>query len=151
MPPATLDPISLPHEQEEQVKVLRHLLQKGKAYLAGPGGENPMELPEPVYGLLLQILEGLRDGKGISIVPVTQELTTQQAAGILHVSRPYFVKLLEQNKMPFHVTGTHRRVYLSDLLEFKQRRDTERHEAIDRIGKADEEAGLYDRVLLPEV
>jgi excisionase family DNA binding protein len=79
-----------------------------------------------------------------------QDLTTQQAAGMLGVSRPFFVKILESGKLPFHLTGTHRRVYLKDLLAYKQYRDNERHEALNRIAQEDERAGLYDKVLLPE-
>ena len=99
---------------------------------------------------MLRILEGLQDGKAISIVPVMQDLTTQQAAGMLGVSRPFFVKILESGKLSFHLTGTHRRVYLKDLLAYKQYRDNERHEALNRIAQEDERAGLYDKVLLPE-
>jgi excisionase family DNA binding protein len=148
---STLDPISLPASQEEQVHALHDLLRReGKARLIGKGGEPAMEFPDAVYDLLLQILEGMQQGKAISIVPVMQDLTTQQAAGMLGVSRPFFVKLLESGKLPYHLTGTHRRVYLKDLLAYKQHRDRERHEALNRLAQEAEEAGLYDKVLLPE-
>jgi excisionase family DNA binding protein len=148
---STLDPVSLPASQEEQVHALHDLLRReGKARLIGKGGEPAMELPDAVYDLLLQILEGMQDGKAISIVPVMQDLTTQQAAEMLGVSRPFFVKLLESGKLPHHLTGTHRRVYLKDLLAYKQHRDQERHEALNRMAQEAEEAGLYDKVLLPE-
>jgi excisionase family DNA binding protein len=148
---STLDPVSLPASQEEQVNALHELLRReGKARLIGKGGEPAMELPDAVYDLLLQILEGMQDGKAISIVPVMQDLTTQQAAEMLGVSRPFFVKLLESGKLPHHLTGTHRRVYLKDLLAYKQHRDCERHEALNRMAQEAEDAGLYDKVLLPE-
>ena len=148
---STLDPVSLPTSQEEQVHALHDLLRReGKARLVGKGGEPAIELPDAVYDLLLQILEGMQEGNAISIVPVMQDLTTQQAAGMLGVSRPFFVKLLESGKLPHHLTGTHRRVYLKDLMAYKQHRDQERHEALNRMAQEAEEAGLYDKVLLPE-
>jgi excisionase family DNA binding protein len=147
----TLDPVSLPACQEVQVHSLHELLRRdGKARLSGRGGEPSVELPDAVYELLMRILEGMQQGKAISIVPVMQDLTTQQAAGLLGVSRPFFVKLLESGKLPFHLTGTHRRVYLKDLLAYKEHRDGERHEALDRMAREAEELGLYDKVLLPD-
>lgn len=148
---ATLDPVSLPISQEEQVRALHELLQKeGEALLIGKGGKPAMKLPDAVYDLLLKILSVMEEGKAISIVPVTQDLTTQQAAELLGVSRPFFVKLLEAGHLPYHLTGTHRRVYLKDLLAYKQHRDRERHAAIERMADEADKAGLYDKVLLPE-
>jgi excisionase family DNA binding protein len=151
MPAVTFDPISLPEAQEEQVHELRELLQReGKAMLIGMGGEPAMELPEAVYSLLLQILDVMQQGKAISILPITQDLTTQQAAEMIGVSRPFFVKLLESGRLPFHLAGTHRRVYLKDLLDYKQQRDQGRHAAIERMADQAEKAGIYDTVLMPE-
>lgn len=79
-----------------------------------------------------------------------QDLTTQQAAALLGVSRQFFVKLLESGALPFHVSGTHRRVYLKDLLTYKEQRDRERRKALDQMAKETEELGLYDKVLLPD-
>jgi excisionase family DNA binding protein len=151
MATSTLDPITLPHSQEKQVSELHKLLQKaGSARLVGKGGEPTIELPDAIYGMLLQILSLMRDGKAVSIVPVTQELTTQQAAELLGVSRPFLVKQLETGNIRFHNAGTHRRVYLKDLLEYKQHRDEDRHAALDRMAREAEEAGLYDKVILPD-
>src|SRR5579863_9981887 len=151
MATSTFDPISLPASQEEQVHALRKLLRReGKARLTGKGGEPSLELPDAVYELLLRILDGMQQGKAISIVPVTQDLTTQQAAGLLGVSRPFFVKLLESGKIPYHLTGTHRRVYLKDLMTYKEHRDRERRDTLDQMAQEAEELGLYDKVLLPD-
>lgn len=145
------DPVSLPASQGEQVHALHQLLQReGKALLVGKGGEPAIEIPGAVYDLLLKILRVMEQGKAISIVPVTQDLTTQQAAELLHVSRPFFIKLLESGKLPYHLTGTHRRVYLQDLMAYKQHRDQERHQAIERMAADADQAGVYDKVLLPE-
>ena len=148
---ATLDPVTLPTSQEEQVHALRELLaREGKACLVGKGGEPMLQLPDAVFGLLLQILDDMQHGKAVSIVPVTQDLTTQQAAELLGVSRPFLVKLLEAGTVPFHMVGTHRRVYLRELLAYKEHRDRERHLAINRIAQAAEDAGIYDTVILPD-
>jgi excisionase family DNA binding protein len=148
---SALDPITIPQTEEHQVSELHHLLQKeGSARLVGRGGEPEMELPDTVYTLLLQIVGLLEQGKGVSILPVTQELTTQQAAEIIGVSRPFLVKLIETGKIPFHFAGTHRRVYLKDLLAYKQRRDEDRHAILDQMTRESVEDGLYDKVLLPD-
>jgi excisionase family DNA binding protein len=116
MTTATLDPVSLPVSQEEEVRALHERLQEeGEAMLIGKDGKPAMKLPDAVYDLLLKILSVMEEGKAISIVPVTQDLTTQQAAELLAVSRPFFVKLLETGHLPYHLTGTHRRVYLKDV------------------------------------
>ena len=144
------DPISLPAAESDQVKALHGLLQKeGRARLVGKGGEPAIELPDAVFDLLMKIVDGLQQGKAISIVPVTQDLTTQQAAEMLGVSRPFFVKLLETNQLPYHLAGTHRRVYLQDLLVYKQDRDQQRHEALNQMAREADEQGIYDQVLLP--
>ncbi|SNT43516.1 DNA binding domain-containing protein, excisionase family [Granulicella rosea] len=144
------DPISLPAAASDQVNALHNLLrQEGKAQLVGKGGEPAIELPDAVFDLLVRIVEELQQGKAISIVPVTQDLTTQQAAEMLGVSRPYFVKLLEMGQLPFHSAGTHRRVYLQDLLVYKRQRDRQRREALDEMGREADEQGAYGTVLLP--
>src|SRR5262245_24118320 len=113
MTKSTLDPVTLPSSQEEQVHALHEMLQReGKACLVGKGGEPAIELPDAVFDLLLRIMDAMEEGKAISIVPIMQDLTTQEAAQLLGVSRPFFVKLLDTGKISHHMTGTHRRVYL---------------------------------------
>jgi len=143
------EPVAVPKTEEEQVAELRRLVQEGIARLVGPDGRQ-VELPDTVQELLLKILKNLQQGKAVSIVAEQQDLTTQRAANILGVSRPFLVGLLEDGHVPFHMVGSHRRVYLRDLLAYKHRRDSARHEAIDRMAKAEQEAGTYDKVVLPE-
>ncbi len=152
MATATIDTLSISneHEDRQQIEDLHRLLQReGRARLVGPGNEPAIELPEAVYALLLKILDDIRHGNAISLVPVTQDLTTQEAAELLGVSRPYFVKLLEAGELMFHSTGTHRRVYLKDLLAYKEQRDRGRRSALDQMAAEADAAGLYDQVLLP--
>jgi excisionase family DNA binding protein len=143
------DPISIPPTQQTQIRDLRQLIQSGNARLVGSDGRQ-LAIPQPVHDLLLVILNNLQAGKAISIVPGHRQLTTQSAAAILGVSRVFLVGLLENGEMPFHRVGTHRRIYLRDLLDFKRRRDAGRHTAIDNMAKAEMEAGTYDKVVLPE-
>ncbi|MBI2941401.1 MAG: excisionase family DNA-binding protein [Chloroflexi bacterium] len=93
--------------------------------VVGPSGETA-ELPTSVGRLLRQAVSLLARGETVSLVHREKDLTTQQAADILNVSRPYLVRLLEAGKIPFAKTGKHRPVRLTDLLEYKRRRNAER-------------------------
>ncbi len=111
--------------------------------LIGPDGEE-IELPLSVFQVLRQIIYHMMRGRAISIVPINKELTTQEAADILNVSRPYFVKLLEEGKLPFTVVGTHRRVRFKALMEYKLRYEAEQDRNLDKLTQLSEELGLYD-------
>jgi excisionase family DNA binding protein len=90
-------------------------------------------LPAAALELLKNILVQVAQGNAIALVPVYAELTTQQAAEVLNMSRPFFVKLLEQGEIPFTKKGTHRRVLFSDVQTYKQRIDEERMKALDKL------------------
>lgn len=146
----TVEPISLPTSQEAQVKALFDLLHRdSKPCLVGLPGEPSVELPDVVYSLLVKVVDGLQQGDSVSVVPVAKDLTTQQAALFLGVSRPFLVKLLQSEAIPHHTAGTHRRILLSDLLAYKEQRNRARLESINRMSREADEAGVYDRVLLP--
>ena len=117
--------------------------------LVGAHGED-VELPESVLRLLRGAVHDLAHGRAVTLVSGEQELTTQQAADILNVSRPYLIKLLDQGAIPHTMTGSHRRVRLDDLMVYKQRRDRERSEALDALVRLSEEFGLYDLPAKPE-
>jgi excisionase family DNA binding protein len=93
--------------------------------------------------MLAQILAMLAEGQGVQIMPDTAELTTQQAAELLNVSRPYLIKLLEADEIPFHMVGTHRRVRFEDLREFKRRDDLKRRGTAAERTQLSQELGLY--------
>jgi excisionase family DNA binding protein len=146
-----LGPFDKPMSEDDRVQALYELLRREvKVRVAGEGALPPVEVPEVIHGLLLQILKEMHEGKAVFVLPVSEDLTTQQAANVLGVSRPYFVKLLELGKLPYHLTGSHRRISLKDLKTYQQYRDRERHDALDRIAHEAELAGVYDKVLLPQ-
>lgn len=143
------EPVALPESDEGQIRELNRMLQVGSAVLVGADGER-VRLPDAVYRLLKEIVRNMQLGRAIALVPENQQLTTQRAANLLGVSRPYLVKLLEAGELPYHKAGSHRRIYLKDLREYQRRRDFERKAALDQIAKEAFELGLYDRTGIPE-
>lgn len=106
-------------------------------------GDDALVVPREAAVLLAQVLGYLASGEGVTIMPESAELTTQQAAEFLNVSRPYLIKLLETGKIPFRLVGTHRRVKFRDLREYKNRDDLERRRAADDLTELSQELGLY--------
>lgn len=143
------EPVALPESDEGQIRELNRMLQVGSAALVGTDGEH-VRLPDAVYRLLKEIVRNMQLGRAIALVPENQQLTTQRAANLLGVSRPYLIKLLEAGELPYHKAGSHRRIYLKDLRDYQRRRDVERKAALDQIAKEAFELGLYDRTGIPE-
>jgi len=102
-----------------------------------------IELPTSALTMLLDVLGELAVGNAIQIVPVHAELTTQEAANLLNVSRPHMVKLLEEGKLPFHKTGRHRRVLFADLMEYKNKREHESLDAMQALADQAQKTGMY--------
>lgn len=103
---------------------------------AGPAAEE-------VYRVLVEVVEAVREGKVITLVPRTQRLTTQEAADFLGISRPTMVKLLEDGMIPYEQPGRHRRILFTDLLAYTGRQHAERRAALDRMTEDASEAGIY--------
>lgn len=148
--PATIEsrlrtnaPVSAsPEEQGELVELLRYLPQ---CKLVGPEGEE-IHIPEATFRILERVVELLARGDAITLVRVGKELTTQQAANILNVSRQYLVRLLDEGRIPFTKTGKHRRLRIEDVLEFKRERDRERRAGLDELTRMSEDAGGYQEL-----
>jgi excisionase family DNA binding protein len=121
-------------------RFLEHHTEPG--LLLGPDGEQ-VPLPEEVYQVLVEVVEAMREGKVITLVPHTQRLTTQEAADFLGVSRPTLVKLLEAGRIPYEQPGRHRRVLFIDLLAYQERQRENRRAALDQMTEDADEAGLY--------
>ncbi len=105
-------------------------------------GSASVTVPVEAFELLVQVLAHLANGHGVTVMPVKAELTTQQAADILNVSRPHLIKQLDQGAMPFRRVGTHRRVLLKDVVEFKRVDDAKRREAVDALAAEAQALGL---------
>ena len=95
-----------------------------------------------VRGELRQLLTEIGQGNAVSIIPIHAELTTQEAADVLNVSRPFLVQLLEKGDMPSHKIGTHRRVRYQDVIAYKKRIDAERRKALDELAAQAQELGM---------
>lgn len=109
------------------------------------GQEKPIELPPGAVALLMEILEAMAAGRGVTLVPENAELTTVQAADVLNVSRPFLIKLLEENVLPHRKVGKHRRVRLEDVMAYKARSDRQREKVLDQLTREAQEQGLgYD-------
>ncbi|MDA8346287.1 MAG: helix-turn-helix domain-containing protein [Thermaerobacter sp.] len=103
-----------------------------------------LEIPPSVFRILVRAVRDLSLGRSVAIIHYDQQLTTQQAADILNVSRPHLIKLVEDGKLPYHMVGTHRRIRMGDLLAFKEARDSERRSALRELRKVSESLGLYN-------
>lgn len=86
--------------------------------------EVELVLPLSAAKMLLHILTQMSEGNAVTIIPILAELSTQEAANLLNVSRPFLVQLLEKGEISFHKVGSHRRIYFSDLQEFKAKMDS---------------------------
>ena len=143
------EPFALLDSEEVQIREIHRMLQIGSPALVGADGKR-LELPGALLRLLKDIARYMQSGRAIVLIPENQQLTTQRAADLLGVSRPHLIKLLEAGELPYHKTGSHRRIYLQDLTAYRKRRDMERKAALDRIAKEAFESGLYDRNGMPE-
>lgn len=111
------------------------LLKKGKS-------AEKIVLPSSAMRLLVDILTQMAEGNAVSLISVHAELTTQEAADLLNVSRPYLVALLEEKKIPHRKVGTKRRVLAKDVLRYKDKIDKARHKALEKLSEQAQKLGM---------
>lgn len=145
--PAVLEreAISVDERERSRIGEIEQLYRRSQGQrfrLVGPEGQE-IELPESLNALFREIVRILARGDGVAVVPVHQELTTQEAADLLNVSRQYLIRLLEKGEIPYHKVGTHRRIALGDLMDYKRRRYEERRRGLDELTRMSQEMGLY--------
>lgn len=105
---------------------------------------NITEIPKALYLMLVHVLEQMKQGRSVIMMPEDEAFTTQAAANFLGVSRQHLVDLLEDGNIPYHKVGSHRRVYFRDLKTYADRRDENRREALDELFDEVEKVGKYD-------
>jgi excisionase family DNA binding protein len=104
--------------------------------------EPSIKIPAQAAHLLVQILDEMSRGNAVKLIPIHAELTTQEAADLLNISRPTFIRLLDERKIEFRKVGTHRRVPLKNALAYKRQIDMERKAALAELAAYDQELGI---------
>jgi excisionase family DNA binding protein len=147
MPATMLEPTSLPDDQADTAaaaaRAFAPLLDGSSApvSLGTPDGHT-VQVPTAALRLFIDVLTALANGDGVVVVPEHAELSTQQAAGLLNVSRSFVVELLDGGKLPGRKVGTHRRVLLHDVLAYKRRDDEGRERVLAELAQSGQEQGL---------
>ena len=138
-------PPAAPGEKDQRlVQEIYQQIRRSRAKLAGPDGASE-SLPASLYEFLAKILADLGEGQSVAIVQNDAQVTTVEAARMLGVSRQFLIGQLEKGEIPFHMVGTHRRLYVRDVLAYKMQRDGKRRRTLDDLTRAEAEEGLYDR------
>ncbi len=136
MSPLLNDPVQ-PTESESQIardasRTLAHYV-KSDLSVTLAGTDDAIVLPAAAVRLLVDLLSAMAEGNAVTLVPINAEMTTQQAADLLGVSRPFLVKEIEQGRIPHRKVGTHRRILFRDLMAYKRAHETTRANALDEL------------------
>ena len=123
----------------------QHPTPSGRVVLcADDAPDTSVNVPATVFKLFIDLLDELAKGNAVTVVPVHAEVTTQQAAELLNVSRPYLIRLLEANQIPYRKVGSHRRTRLVDVLEYQRLDEARRRDAQRELTRQAEQLGLYE-------
>ena len=149
MPHGTLVP-TLPSEAEAILAKETSRVLAGHAQTAGPlllrmlddPGAGTVKLPATALRMLIHILEEMARGNAVTLIPVRAELTTQEAADMLNISRPSLIQILDEGKIEYRRVGTHRRVRFEAVMGYKRRSDSERRAVLTELAAYDQEIGL---------
>jgi excisionase family DNA binding protein len=136
------EPISARADDPALAAIEEGLLD-GTLRLAHDGDQQ--DIPEALRDLLLRGVHELRRGNRVSLLSFGRLLTTQQAAELLGMSRPYLVRLLERDELPYEMVGTHRRLRLDDVISYRRRRSEHRREALRERARDADDLGIYTK------
>lgn len=120
-----------------------HTEERDIRVLVGGDPDDTLSLPRSAVELLARILAHMAAGQGVSVVPAHAELTTQQAADLLNVSRPFLIGLLDAGEIEYRKVGKHRRVRAASLMDYKRKDDHQRREVADELTELNQDMGLY--------
>ncbi len=138
-------PISVSEQDRHDIVDIYEKLRSADAKLVGADGKTEI-LPNNVYSFLCRLLGDLKAGNSVTLLQSNAQLTTMDASKMLGVSRQFLVTLLKKGEIPFHMVGTHRRLYAREVLAYKARRDAARRKAHDDLACAEFEEGIYGNV-----
>jgi excisionase family DNA binding protein len=146
---ALADPIVPTHEDAARAKAAQIALERSAAngaalnvHFSATGKEATFELPPLVTEMLKEILKATAAGKAVSLVPVDAEISTQQAATLLNVSRPFVVGLVEKGILSARMVGNQRRLPLQEVLDFKAENRAQRRATLAKLAAHDQALGL---------
>jgi excisionase family DNA binding protein len=144
--------LHIPTEEESEIskessRIFASHISEGVRHLKiveADGSEETAAIPAAAYRLLIDILTQMSQGNAVTIIPIHAELTTQEAADLINVSRPFLIKQLEEDIIPYHKVGKHRRIRFTDLMEYKTNIDAARSKVLDELVEESQKLGFYD-------
>lgn len=148
-----LDPVFPKPEETEVIKLLDRMLEKEiknadsehlKVQFVEVGGE-AIALPESLYQLLRQAVDLMAAGRAVSLVPIEQYLTVEEAAILLNVSQPFMMKLLSEGAIEYVTVGSDLRICLADLMAYKKQRTIKRREIMRELAQFSQEEELNEK------
>lgn len=147
-----LAPVASAPEERARVDAFARVVRDLVSHVSGQtpalrlvcAGDESIEIPPSMLHVLGQVAEVMARGDAVAVLPVCQEITTQQAADLLNVSRQYLIRLLDEGRIPFRRTGKHRRLRVSDVLSYKSARDQDRRAGLRELSRLTEDFGGYE-------
>ncbi|MFV0375304.1 helix-turn-helix domain-containing protein [Microbacterium sp.] len=139
-----------PQQLEDILAELEREFRAGQSMRLVSAAGQEIELPGDLFDVLRRVAEFLAAGQGVTVVPTDTQLTTQEAADFIGVSRPTLVKYLDSGALSYDTVGRHRRVMLADLVSFQERIRAERQAALRQLARHNQQSGMLDLVHEPD-
>lgn len=134
------------HLADESSRILASYIRSSKSInlhlIDSKGKQKNLIIPTSALRLFVDVLTEMGKGNAVTLTPIHAELTTQEAAELLNVSRPYFVKLLDAEELPYRKVGTKRRVLAKDVLQYKSIIESKRQKILDELTRKSQEMDL---------